>query len=88
MRRRRLRQHSSPADPLFDIFAGVYGKDAKWIESVNGLGYAHIRMEELAAQAPGKYFIFSSYSRSVLAQIDTSGPPALRRGVSAKKQSA
>lgn len=88
MRRRRLRQDSGPADPLFDIFAGDYGKDAKWVESVKGLGYAHIRMEELATQAPGKYFIFSCYSRSVLAQLDTSKPLIARRDAGAKKQTA
>ena len=88
MRRRRQRHDPRPVDPLFDIFAGDYGKDAKWIESVKGLGYAHIRMEELATQAPGKYFIFSCYSRSVLAQIDTAKPLISRKETGAKKQTA
>lgn len=43
-----------------------------WIEAVPGLARARERMEELAAQAPGKYFVFSMLSHGVLASIDTS----------------
>ncbi len=36
-----------------------------------GASKARERMEKLAAEIPGHYFVFSIYSRSVLAKIDT-----------------
>lgn len=58
-------------EPRFDIFSGTTDKDAIWIEAVPGLANARKRMEELAIEAPGKYFVFSVSSRAVLAQTDT-----------------
>jgi hypothetical protein len=59
-------------DPKFDLFSGESDKDAVWMEAVSGLSNARERMEALAQQVPGKYFLFSSSSRSILAKIDTS----------------
>jgi hypothetical protein len=42
----------------FDIFRGRSYKDAQWVEAVVGLASARRRMEEIAAQEPGDYFIF------------------------------
>ena len=41
--------------PRFDVFSGLLDKDARWIESIEGLGAAHERIKELAAatQIPG-----------------------------------
>lgn len=46
-------------EPRFDIFSGSIDKDALRIEAVEGLAKARERMEELAANVPGKYFVFS-----------------------------
>jgi len=47
-----------------------------WLESVVGLAAAQERMQTLAAQKPGPYFIFGLESHAVLAIIDTT--PARR----------
>jgi CheY-like chemotaxis protein len=59
-------------EPRFDIFAGPPDKDAMWLEAVTGLGKARDRMQTLASQFPGRYFVLSIYRHEVLAQIDTS----------------
>jgi hypothetical protein len=63
-------------EPKFDIFSGRMDKNALWIESVEGLSNARERMEQIATERPGQYFIFSSMSHSVLAQIETFARPA------------
>ena len=58
--------------PSFDIFSGLpNSKEAVWLETVVGLGDACTRMKELAASAPGPYFVFHAYARTILASIDT-----------------
>jgi hypothetical protein len=58
-------------EPRFDIFSGQIDKNALWIETVEGLSNARERMEQIAAEKPGQYFIFSSLSHAVLAQVET-----------------
>jgi len=53
--------------PKFDIFSGRQDKDAVWIEAVEGLAQARGRLEQIAAEKPGRYFLFSSTSHAVLA---------------------
>jgi hypothetical protein len=55
----------------FDIFSGESGKDAVWIEAVEGMSNAQRRMEQIAAQKPGKYFLFSVNNGSVLTCLET-----------------
>jgi hypothetical protein len=58
--------------PTFDIFRGALGSaDVLWIEAVEGLGAAKQRMDELAREKPGPYFVFSSCRQAVLAAINT-----------------
>jgi len=57
--------------PAFGLFAGSGDKDAMWLETVEGLDNARNRMERLAAQVPGKYFVFSVPNRAVVAKTDT-----------------
>ena len=66
-------QRSIPVAPrtMFDIFSGSVDKDAIWIEAVEGLGNAKDRMDELAAKSPGKYFVFCSFSHTVMAVTNT-----------------
>ena len=58
-------------EPRFDIFSGALDQDAMWIEAVAGLAKARQRMEEIAREIPGRYFVFSIHSRALLAKIDT-----------------
>jgi hypothetical protein len=58
-------------EPTFDIFAGEHDKDAMWIEAVAGLSKARERMEKIAKEKPGKYFLFSCTDHTVLARIET-----------------
>ena len=55
----------------FDLFAGSGDKDAMWLETVEGLDNARSRMERLAAQVPGQYFVFSVHNCAVVAKTDT-----------------
>jgi len=61
--------------PKFDIFSGDRDKDAQWIEAVEGLAKANERMQQLAAQRPGKYFIFYTGTHTVVANIETFATP-------------
>jgi hypothetical protein len=58
--------------PAYDIFSGRFaGGDAEWIEAVEGLGDATARMQELAANTPGSYFVFSIETHEIVASINT-----------------
>jgi hypothetical protein len=58
-------------EPRLDIFAGTLDENPVWMEAVRGMVRARQRMNEMAAEAPGKYFIFSTFSHTVLAITDT-----------------
>lgn len=59
--------------PQFDIFSGIPSNSgAIWKETVSGLGAANDRMKELAAMAPGPYFIFDAVTGRVVAHTDNS----------------
>jgi hypothetical protein len=58
--------------PKFDIFLGFFGnQDAVWLECVEGLAAAKQRMDEIARERPGQYFVFYPPNRAVLASTDT-----------------
>ena len=58
--------------PWFDIFEGDFGNnDVLWIEAVEGLGAAKQRMDEIALERPGRYFVFYSQGHAVLASTNT-----------------
>lgn len=59
-------------EPTFDIFAGETDKNAVWVEAVAGLSNARERMEQIAAEKPGRYFLFSCSSHTILLRIETS----------------
>jgi hypothetical protein len=66
----------------FDIFSGPPDKDAAWLEAVVGIDRARERISEIAASAPGEYFIFHARSHGILGHLH--GTPAvispLRKG--------
>lgn len=59
-------------EPRFDIFSSSPDKGTIWIETVPGLAKTRERMEEIASQVPGRYFVFSAHSDTIIAKIDTS----------------
>jgi len=61
-------------EPSFDIYSGVPDpdKDARWLASVEGLSSARERMEQIAAEKPGQYFVFNPATHSILAHRNTS----------------
>jgi hypothetical protein len=61
--------------PKFDIFSGDGDKNPRWIEAVEGLAKANERMQQLAEQKPGKYFIFYTGTLTVVANIETFATP-------------
>jgi hypothetical protein len=61
--------------PMFDIFSGrLEDGNALWVEAVEGVTNAADRMKQLAAERPGRYFVFSLEKRIVVAAIDSSAP--------------
>ena len=79
-----------PSAPMYHIFSGRFPETrVLWLESVVGFGAARERMQRLAAQKPGPYFIFSTNIHVVLATIDsTPAPRAMRRLHSARASSS
>jgi hypothetical protein len=61
--------------PRFHLFSGIPDRDAIWIEAIEGLANASDRMKKLAAEKPGPYFVFSSFTYTVAAEIDTTENP-------------
>jgi len=58
--------------PTYDIFAGRFGfTEVLWLESVEGLGNANERMNAIAVQKPGSYFVFCTRTHQKMAAIDT-----------------
>lgn len=55
---------------VFDIYSGVPEEKSVWIESVRGLAAAKERMEQIADQKRGNYFIFDPDDHRVHAQIE------------------
>jgi hypothetical protein len=53
----------------FEVFSGVPDRDAVWLESVEGFSNARERMEQIAEQKPGQYFVFSPQHDAILVQI-------------------
>jgi len=71
--RENLWREGVPMLPMFDIFSGHFmDKDAIWIEAKEGLAEAYQAMLQIAADKPGAYFVFSSYTRTCVASADTS----------------
>ncbi len=62
----------------YDIFKGhSHNEDAQWILTVKGLYSARERMQQIAAEQPGPYFVFSASTRTVVAK--TNGEDALKK---------
>jgi hypothetical protein len=55
----------------YDIFEGEVGKDPLWVACADGMQNAKATMERIATERPGRYFVWESYSKQVLAVTDT-----------------
>jgi hypothetical protein len=74
--------------PTFDVFSGSLDNDAKWVESIEGLGAATQRMFQFSVIRPGPYFVFDCEKHKVVASTDTSPKPKSKppkRRVAAKR---
>jgi hypothetical protein len=60
----------------FDIFAGASDEHAIWRESVDGLPIARERLQQIAADDPGQYFIMCCASHTIMGRIETFAIPA------------
>lgn len=64
-----------PVEPepelVYDIFRGTTNKDALWVEAVAGLSSARRRMDEIAKESPGRYFVFDQERHAIIARADT-----------------
>jgi hypothetical protein len=58
-------------DRTFEIFALKSNQTAVFLESVSGLSTARERMDQIAANAAGRYLLVSSGSRIVIARTET-----------------
>jgi hypothetical protein len=67
------------SEETFDIFSGAPVEHGRWVEAVEGLASARQRMGQIAAEKPGKYFLFSDTDQSILAQIDTLSRNVIKR---------
>jgi hypothetical protein len=54
---------------LFNIFEGVYGQKAMWLESRATLAEAQQRVDQISALLPGRYFVFNIASGAVVYQV-------------------
>jgi len=55
----------------FDIWSGTPQQTGRWLETVAGLDNARKRMQQIATEVPGPYFIFSAWNGYILDEIDT-----------------
>jgi hypothetical protein len=58
----------------FDIFSGTQ-KNAMWVEVVEGLSNARERMQQMAEEKPGQYFVFSTTLHMLICEIETFAMP-------------
>jgi hypothetical protein len=65
-------------DETFDIFSGAPDENGLWVEAIGGLSNARQRMKQIATEKPGKYFLFSGSSQSILTRIETRSQTHLR----------
>ena len=65
----------------FDIFSGAPEEHGSWVESVEGFSEAQRRIEQIATEKPGIYFLFNGDNLSVLTRVQTIRGPASRTHV-------
>lgn len=70
-----LRQRTSSGRKVsameYDIFSGHDDGNAIWVDAVDGLAAAADRMNQLAREKPGPYFVLCTTKYKILTSIDT-----------------
>jgi hypothetical protein len=62
----------------FDIFLGSPETQVMWMGCVEGLSNARERMEQMAADAPSRYFLFCNRTHTSVCEIETFAIPRPR----------
>jgi hypothetical protein len=58
--------------PRFDVFSGSTGsREEVWMDCAENLEAARNKMEVLAVENPGHYFVFSAAQQRIVADVDT-----------------
>lgn len=65
----------APRPSAYQIFAGLPDGPAHWLEAVYGLEHARRRMQDIAKQQPGFYFI-RNLQQAVLCGVSTAPEPS------------
>jgi hypothetical protein len=70
-------------EPTFDIFKGMPDQSPVWLEALRGLSIAEQRMEQIAAESPGVYFLFSVEAHRVFTLVNSNDGSWARQTVNA-----
>ena len=62
-----------------DIFSGAPYENGLWVEAIEGFSNARQRMDQIAAEKPGKYFLLATTEQSILTRVDTGCPTMFAR---------
>ena len=71
----------------FDIFSGT-PKNGMWIEAVDGLPNARERLQQIAGEKPGQYFLFCTSTHTAFSEIETFAIPHPKTLTQAKSKSS
>ncbi len=70
-----------------DIFSGT-PQNPMWTETVDGLSNARERMQQIAREQPGQYFVFCTSTRTASNEVETFGIPSHKMLTRAKSKSS
>ena len=56
----------------YDIFSGSIDSAPLWLEAVDDLKQARERMKQRGLESPGPYFVYCSFTKTVVEIINTS----------------
>lgn len=58
-------------EQLFEVFSGAPNRNPKWIGTSRSKEEAEARMAKLAADKPGKYFVWFGAEQQLVSAVDT-----------------
>ena len=66
-----IRRRSVLKEPLFVIFSDLTEGRVAWLEPVEGLANAQRRMNQIAAEKPGAYFVYDAQTALIVTKTNT-----------------
>ncbi len=57
--------------PILDIFRAEAGLAPRWVGNADGIESAHVHMNKVAIERPGRYFVWDAYLRRIIDTIDS-----------------